>query len=63
MHLKYPNHLQSATTSVCDKTIKTEISVFGSQALGAERRRSPSLAVKVLKLKFRKYPAIHTHYS
>ena len=31
-----------------DKTMMTEISVFGSQALGAERRRSPSLAVKVL---------------
>ena len=31
-----------------DKTIKTEISVSGSQALGAERLRSPSLAVKVL---------------
>ena len=32
-----------------DKTIKTEISIFGSQALGAERRRSPYfLAVKVL---------------
>ena len=31
-----------------DKTIKTEIFVFGSQALGAERRRSPSMAVKVL---------------
>ena len=28
---------------------KTEISVFGRQALGAKRRRSPSLAVKVLK--------------
>ena len=27
---------------------KTEISVFGRQALGAERRRSPSLAGKVL---------------
>ena len=27
---------------------KTEISVFGRQALGAERRRSPSLADKVL---------------
>ena len=32
-----------------DKTIKTEISVFGRQALGAERRRSLSLAVKVLR--------------
>ena len=31
-----------------DKIIKTETSVFGSQALGAERRRSPSLAVKAL---------------
>ena len=30
---------------------KTENSVFGSQALGAERRRSPSLAVKVLNVK------------
>ena len=29
---------------------KTEISVFGRQALDAERRRSPSLADKVLKL-------------
>ena len=28
---------------------KTEISVFGRQALDAERRRSPSLADKVLK--------------
>ena len=28
---------------------KTEISVFGRQALDAERRRSPSLAGKVLK--------------
>ena len=28
---------------------KTEISVFGRQALGAERRRYPSLAGKVLK--------------
>ena len=27
---------------------KTEISVFGRQALDAERRRSPSLADKVL---------------
>ena len=27
---------------------KTEISVFGRQALAAERRRSPSLADKVL---------------
>ena len=27
---------------------KTEISVFGRQALNAERRRSPSLAGKVL---------------
>ena len=31
-----------------DKAIMTEISVFGSQALGTERQRSPSLAVKVL---------------
>ena len=31
-----------------DITIKTEIYVLGSQALGAERRKSPSLAVKVL---------------
>ena len=31
-----------------DKAIKTEISIFGSQALGAGRRRSLSLAVKVL---------------
>ena len=31
-----------------DKATKTEISVFGRQALGAQRRRSPSLAVKVL---------------
>ena len=29
---------------------KTEISVFGRQALDAERRRSPSLADKVLRL-------------
>ena len=28
---------------------KTEISVFGRQALDAERRRSPSLAYKVLR--------------
>ena len=28
---------------------KTEISVFGRQALDAERRRSPSLADKVLR--------------
>ena len=34
-----------------DKSImKAEISVFGSQALGAERRKSPSLVVKVLKI-------------
>ena len=33
-----------------NKTITTGISVLGSQALGAERRGSPSLAVKVLKL-------------
>ena len=32
-----------------DKAVMTEKSVFGSQALGAERRRSPTLAVKVLK--------------
>ena len=32
-----------------DKTINTGISVFGSQALGAERRRSPSLTDKVLR--------------
>ena len=52
MNLKYPNHPQGATMSISrDKTIKTEISVFGSQALGAERRRSPSLAVKVLNKK------------
>ena len=31
---------------------KTEISVFGRQALDAERRRSPSLADKVLKTLF-----------
>ena len=31
-----------------DKATKTEISVFGRQALGAQRRRSPSLAGKVL---------------
>ena len=30
---------------------KTEISVFGRQALDAERRRSPSLAGKVLRLR------------
>ena len=41
MNLKYPKLKVS-------KTIKTEISVFGSQALGVERWRSPSLAVKVL---------------
>ena len=32
---------------------KTEISVFGRQALDAERRRSPSLADKVLTTLFR----------
>ena len=33
-----------------DKATKTEISVFGRQALGAQRRRSPSLAGKVLRM-------------
>ena len=32
---------------------KTEISVFGRQALDAERRRSPSLAGKVLIVVFK----------
>ena len=31
-----------------DKTMMTEMSVFGSQSLGAERQRSPCLAVKML---------------
>ena len=34
MNLKYPNHPQGATTSISAIKLKTEISVFGSQAFG-----------------------------
>ena len=50
---------------------KTEISVFGRQALDAERRRSPSLAEKVLRLLkelitqfvLLKYPLVLVYYE
>ena len=56
MNLKYPNHPQGVTTPICAiKQYMMEISVFGSQGLDAERRRSPSLAVKVLRDSFNSY--------